>query len=163
MLFPFFENFIYRQSIKTTSNLSEIFFSFIFAKQLNNCSYMIMKTDKKIGESGKTCINTDKVRSVKKKMKPEQFFQYLAETFRAMSDPTRTKIIFALCMENELCVSDIATIIGASNSVVSHQLRTLRNMKLVKYNKVGKIIYYSLDDIHINNLFEEGFRHVEEK
>ncbi|NMC40964.1 MAG: helix-turn-helix transcriptional regulator [Bacteroidales bacterium] len=122
-----------------------------------------MKRDRKTGGSGRACIETDKVRSVRKQMKPEQFFQYLAETFRAMSDPTRTKIIFALCKENELCVSDLAAIIGASNSVVSHQLRTLRNMKLVKYSKVGKITYYSLDDIHITNLFEEGFRHVEEK
>mgnify|MGYP005847690815 CR=1 FL=1 len=109
------------------------------------------------------CIETDKVEAVRRKMKTEQFFHYLAETFRAMSDPTRTKIIFALCLENELCVRDIAAIIGTSNSAISHQLRTLRNMKLVKYNRVGKITFYSLDDIHINNLFAEGLRHVEDK
>jgi ArsR family transcriptional regulator len=109
------------------------------------------------------CIEKKKVKSVKKKMKTEKFFHYLAETFRAMSDPTRTKIIYALCQENELCVSDISAIIGTTNSAISHQLRTLRNMKLVKYNKVGKVTYYSLDDIHINNLFAEGLRHVEEK
>lgn len=108
-------------------------------------------------------IEKDKVRSVKKKMKPENFFHALAETFKAMSDPTRSKIIYALCLENELCVHDIALIVGSSNSAISHQLRTLRNMKLVKYNKVGKIAFYSLDDIHINNLFAEGMRHVEEK
>jgi DNA-binding transcriptional ArsR family regulator len=108
-------------------------------------------------------IEKEKVISVKKKMKPENFFHYLAETFKAMSDPTRTKIIYALCQENELCVHDIATIIGTTNSAISHQLRTLRNMKLVKYNKVGRVTYYSLDDIHINNLFAEGLRHVEEK
>jgi DNA-binding transcriptional ArsR family regulator len=110
-----------------------------------------------------SCIEKDKVRSVKKKMKSERFFHYLAETFRAMSDPTRTKIIYSLCQENELCVHDIAVIIGTTNSAISHQLRTLRNMKLVKYNKVGKVTYYSLDDIHINNLFAEGLRHVQEK
>ncbi|NSW95578.1 MAG: winged helix-turn-helix transcriptional regulator [Bacteroidales bacterium] len=124
---------------------------------------MIKKTEKKKSKSGFSCIETEKVSSVRNRMKPEQFFHYLAETFRAMSDPTRTKIIFALCMENELCVRDIAAIIGTSNSAISHQLRTLRNMKLVKYNKVGKVTYYSLDDIHINNLFAEGLRHVEEK
>jgi len=97
------------------------------------------------------------------KMKTERCFQYLAETFKAMSDPTRTKIIYALSQEEQLCVGDIAAIIGTSNSVISHQLRTLRNMKLVKYNKVGKMIYYSLDDLHINHLFAEGLRHVEEK
>jgi ArsR family transcriptional regulator, lead/cadmium/zinc/bismuth-responsive transcriptional repressor len=109
------------------------------------------------------CVEKVKVDSVKGKMKTERFFHYLAETFKAMSDPTRTKIIFALSQENELCVHDIAAIIGTTNSAISHQLRTLRNMKLVKYNKVGRITYYSLDDLHINNLFEEGLRHVEEK
>jgi ArsR family transcriptional regulator len=108
-------------------------------------------------------IEQGKVKSVKRKMKSERFFHSLAETFKAMSDPTRTKIIYSLCQEKELCVHDIAAIIGSTNSAISHQLRTLRNMKLVKYNKVGKIAYYSLDDIHINNLFAEGLRHVEEE
>ncbi len=112
---------------------------------------------------GISFVEEEKVRSVKKNMKSERFFHYLAETFKAMSDPTRTKIIYALCQENELCVRDIAAIIGTTNSAISHQLRTLRNMKLVKYNKVGKVTYYSLDDKHINNLFAEGLRHVEEK
>ncbi|NLJ42914.1 MAG: helix-turn-helix transcriptional regulator [Bacteroidales bacterium] len=96
-------------------------------------------------------------------MRNERFFHDLAETFKAMSDPTRTKIIYALCQEEELCVHDIAMIIGTTNSAISHQLRTLRNMKLVRYNKVGKVTYYSLDDLHINNLFAEGIRHVDEK
>ena len=108
-------------------------------------------------------VEKKKVKSMKKKMKTERFFHDLAETFKAMSDPTRTKIIYALCQEEELCVSDMAAVIGTTNSAVSHQLRTLRNMKLVKYNKVGKVTFYSLDDIHINNLFAEGLRHVEEK
>src|SRR4030042_6792605 len=108
-------------------------------------------------------VEKEKVSSVRKKMKTEKFFHDLAETFKAMSDPTRTKIIYALCQENELCVRDMAAIIGTTNSPISHQLRTLRNMKLVKYNKVGKVAFYSLDDIHINNLFAEGLRHVEEK
>jgi DNA-binding transcriptional ArsR family regulator len=117
----------------------------------------------KPGSTDEAYIEKEKVRSVKENMKSEQFFHYLAETFRAMSDPTRTKIIYALCQEDELCVSDIAAIIGTTNSAVSHQLRTLRNMKLVKYNKIGKATFYSLDDLHINNLFAEGLRHVEEK
>ena len=108
-------------------------------------------------------VEEDKVRTLQKKMISEKFFHYLAETFKAMSDPTRTKIIYALCQEKELCVRDIAAIIGSTNSAISHHLRTLRNMKLVKYNKVGKVAYYSLDDRHINNLFAEGLRHVEEK
>ncbi len=121
-----------------------------------------MKTKKTLS-TGNSFVEKEKVNKVKEMMKSEKFFHYLAETFKAMSDPTRTKIIYALCQENELCVRDIAAIIGTTNSAVSHQLRTLRNMKLVKYNRVGKITYYSLDDIHINNLFAEGLRHVEEK
>jgi len=108
-------------------------------------------------------VQEGKVKAVKSKMKSEKFFHYLAETFKAMSDPTRTKIIYALCLEKELCVRDIAAIIGSTSSAISHQLRTLRNMKLVRYDKVGKVAYYSLDDKHINNLFAEGLRHVEEK
>jgi ArsR family transcriptional regulator len=119
------------------------------------------KSGKKLPEI--SCVEKDKVHSVMRSMKTERFFHYLAETFKAMSDPTRTKIIFALCQEKELCVRDIAAIIGTTNSAISHQLRTLRNMKLVKYNKVGRVAFYSLDDIHINNLFAEGLRHVEEK
>jgi ArsR family transcriptional regulator, lead/cadmium/zinc/bismuth-responsive transcriptional repressor len=110
-----------------------------------------------------SCVEIEKVKLVKTKMKSERFFYYLAETFKALSDPTRTKIIYALCQENELCVHDIAAIIGTTESAISHHLRSLRNMRLVKYNKVGKISYYSLDDLHINNLFAEGLRHVEEK
>ena len=109
------------------------------------------------------CIEENKVRSVLNRMESESFFHDLAETFSAMSDTTRVKIIYSLCLENELCVRDIAAIIGTSDSAISHQLRTLRNMKLVRYNKVGKMIYYSLDDIHINNLVAEGLRHVDEK
>jgi DNA-binding transcriptional ArsR family regulator len=105
-------------------------------------------------------FKTDRVR---KSMKDERFFQDLAETFKALSDPTRTKIIFALCMEDKLCVHEIAEIAETTSSAVSHQLRLLRSLRLVKYFKTGRIAYYSLDDIHINNLFAEGSRHVEEK
>lgn len=108
-------------------------------------------------------VEKDKVLSVKTTMKPDKLFHYLAETFKAMSDPTRIKLIYALSQENELCVHDLAAIIGTTNSAISHQLKTLRNMKLVRYRKAGKLIFYSLDDLHINNLFAEGLRHVEEK
>ncbi|MCU0454920.1 MAG: metalloregulator ArsR/SmtB family transcription factor [Bacteroidales bacterium] len=113
--------------------------------------------------SASSFIEKEKVKSIMKKMKNDRFFHSLSETFRAMSDPTRTKIIFALCQEEELCVCDIASIIGTTSSTISHQLRILRNMNLVKYNKIGKVAFYSLDDIHINNLFAEGLRHVQEK
>jgi DNA-binding transcriptional ArsR family regulator len=102
-----------------------------------------------------------KVASVKKRFKPERTIQLLAETFRVLGDSTRVKILFALSRE-ELCVCDLANLLGTSKSNVSHQLRLLRNMRLVKYRRQGKMVYYSLDDDHIRNLFEEGLRHVEE-
>ncbi|MEM7828220.1 MAG: metalloregulator ArsR/SmtB family transcription factor [Candidatus Aenigmatarchaeota archaeon] len=108
-----------------------------------------------------TYIDRKKVSSVKKRMKPEITMQRLAETFKVLGDPTRIKIIFALSQE-ELCVCDIANLLGTTKSAVSHQLRILRNMKLVKYRKDGKMAFYSLDDEHIKNLFDEGLRHVEE-
>lgn len=105
-------------------------------------------------------IDKKKTSSVKKKMKSEEAMQRLSETFKVLGDTTRTKIIFALSQE-ELCVCDIANLLNATKSAVSHQLRILRNMKLVKYRKDGKMAFYSLDDDHIKNLFDEGLRHVE--
>jgi len=106
-------------------------------------------------------FNPERVRSVQKMMKPDRTMQALAETFKVLGDLTRVKIIFALSRQ-ELCVCDLANLLGLSKSAVSHQLRLLRNMRLVKYRKDGKMVYYSLDDQHIKNLFDEGLRHVEE-
>jgi len=108
-----------------------------------------------------TYVDQNRVDSVRKKMKPDETILRVSETFKALGDPTRMKIIFALSME-ELCVCDIANLLGTTKSAVSHQLRILRNMRLVKFRKEGKMVYYSFDDEHINNLFEEGLRHVEE-
>ncbi len=103
-----------------------------------------------------------RVAYVRKKFKPEKTLQLLSETFKVLGDPTRVKIIFALSQE-ELCVCDLASLLGVTKSTVSHQLRILRNLRLVKYRKDGKMVYYSLDDDHIKNLFDEGLRHVEER
>lgn len=85
----------------------------------------------------------------------------LAETFKTLGDPTRLRIVAALA-GRELCVCDIAIVLGATQSTVSHSLRALRQLRLVKYRKAGKIAYYSLDDAHISSLVGEGFRHVDE-
>ncbi len=106
-------------------------------------------------------VDARKVTSVRRKMHPAEAVQLLAETFRVLGDPTRVKIVFALAHE-ELCVCDLATIVGASQSAVSHSLRALRQMDLVRYRKEGKIAYYSLDDEHIGRLIEDGFEHVHE-
>ncbi|HDZ84338.1 MAG TPA: transcriptional regulator, partial [Nitrospirae bacterium] len=74
---------------------------------------------------------------------------------------SRLKIIYALSKE-ELCVCDIASILGGSISAISHQLRILRNLRLVKFRKESKRVYYSLDDKHIKRLFDQGLKHVRE-
>ncbi|HDK82399.1 MAG TPA: ArsR family transcriptional regulator, partial [Nitrospirae bacterium] len=94
-----------------------------------------------------TYVDRKKVASVRKKIKPEYKIQLLSDTFKVLGDPTRVKIVFALSQE-ELCVCDIAKLLGTTKSAVSHQLRVLRNMRLVRYRKNGKMVYYSLDDEH---------------
>ena len=106
-------------------------------------------------------VDEQKVENARKAMKSAEAVTTLAETFKILGDPTRIKIAFALSKE-ELCVCDIANLLGVSQSAVSHSLRTLRQMKLVRFRKQGKIAYYTLDDDHIANLLNEGFRHVEE-
>lgn len=85
----------------------------------------------------------------------------LAETFRALGDPARAKILFAL-LQAELCVCDLAEIAGSSESAVSHQLRILRALRLVRSRRDGRQVYYSLADEHIRTLIADGLDHVEE-
>ena len=85
----------------------------------------------------------------------------LAETFRTLGDPTRVRMLDALA-QRELCVCDLAALIGLSESAVSHQLRLLRNLRLVKSRRDGRMIFYALDDRHIITLFRQGLRHVQE-
>lgn len=106
-------------------------------------------------------VDEEKIKRVKFEMKSPEATFAVAETFKMLGDPTRVRITFALARE-ELCVCDLANLLGVSQSAVSHSLRTLRQLKLVRFRKEGKIAYYMLDDEHIANLLEEGFRHVEE-
>lgn len=85
----------------------------------------------------------------------------LAATFQALADPTRLRIISALA-EHELCVCDLAALVGMSQSAVSHQLRLLRNLRLVKSRKEGRIVFFTLDDEHIASLFRLGLEHISE-
>lgn len=94
-------------------------------------------------------------------MKPPEAVAVLAELFKVLGDPTRIRIAYALSLE-ELCVCDISNLLGVSQSAVSHSLRALRQMKLVRFRKEGKIAYYALDDEHVARLLQDGFRHVEE-
>ncbi|MGO9953365.1 MAG: ArsR/SmtB family transcription factor [Dissulfurispiraceae bacterium] len=109
-----------------------------------------------------SAIDQKKVLLVAKKMEDAGTLMKVAETFSALADLTRTRIISALSIE-ELCVCDIAALLHTTKSAVSHQLRVLRNMRLVKYRKEGKMVFYSLDDEHITNLIGECLRHVNEE
>jgi DNA-binding transcriptional ArsR family regulator len=107
-------------------------------------------------------IHEEVVAEVRKHMPEEEVLLNLADLFKAFSDSTRVKIFCAL-QQSEMCVCDIAVLLGMTKSAISHQLRSLRQIKLVKYRRDGKVVYYSLDDEHVSNIFEQGFLHVCEK
>ena len=86
----------------------------------------------------------------------------LSEFFKILGDTTRTKILYALD-KNEMCVCDIANVLGMSKSSISHQLGTLRRCGIVKCKKVGKEVFYMLDDEHVKEVFEVGIEHIEHK
>ncbi|MFH1665687.1 MAG: metalloregulator ArsR/SmtB family transcription factor [Candidatus Omnitrophota bacterium] len=99
---------------------------------------------------------------IRVQMKGADVINKLSRTFTVLGDPTRVRIIFALSI-SELCVSEISAALNMTHSAVSHQMRALRDLNLVKCRKAGRRVYYLLNDKHIENLFEEGLRHVTEK
>ena len=86
----------------------------------------------------------------------------LADTFRALGDPTRVRMLDALS-HGELCVCDLAAVLGLTQSAVSHQLRLLKNLRLVRARREGRMVFYALDDLHIISLFKETLKHVQEE
>lgn len=105
--------------------------------------------------------NAEIVEKVRKSLLSDEEIFDLAELFKVFGDSTRMKIINALMM-GELCVCDIAEITNSTPSAISHQLRVLKQAKLVKYRKEGKSVFYSLDDEHVKEIFEKGREHIEE-
>mgnify|MGYP001197531126 CR=1 FL=1 len=106
-------------------------------------------------------VDREKVLRAGQDMPGAETLDTLAETFKVLSHPTRLKIIHALS-RNEFCVCDLATLLGTTDSAVSHQLRLLRSMRLVRYRREGKLAYYALDDQHVHQLFEAGLEHMQE-
>ena len=98
-------------------------------------------------------IDIEKVNKIKKVMPSDDLLFDIAEVFKVFGDTTRMKIISAL-LESELCVGDISEITNSTQSAISHQLRVLKQAKLVKFRKEGKTVYYSLDDEHISEMYE---------
>lgn len=106
-------------------------------------------------------IHEEVVNTVKEKLPKEEILYDLADLFKVFGDGTRIKILCAL-FESELCVCDIAALLNMTHSAISHQLRVLKAAKLVKNRKVGKIVYYSLADDHVQHIFDQGLAHVTE-
>lgn len=102
------------------------------------------------------------VRAVRARLKPDETMHLLAETFKALGDPARAKILYALS-HAELCVCDLAELVGLTESATSHQLRILRGLRLVKHRREGRQVFYSMADDHIRSLFAQGLDHVEER
>lgn len=107
------------------------------------------------------CINPSKVRGLAKSMPSEDVLMELSDVFQVMSDPNRLKILHALS-QSEVCVCDLSAVLGLSSSAVSHQLRMLRAMRLIRPRREGRMVYYSLDDEHIGKLMKMALEHERE-
>lgn len=106
-------------------------------------------------------IHEDLINQVKDKIPSSEMLYSLADFFKVFGDPTRIKILTALT-EAELCVCDIAFLLNMTQSAISHQLRVLKQARLVKNRKDGKVVYYSLDDLHVKQIITLGKVHLSE-
>ncbi len=118
-----------------------------------------------MSENNETCevtrIHSDIVNELIARMPDEEVLYDIAELFKVFADSTRVRILYAL-IESELCVCDISALLNMSQSAISHQLRVLKQSRLVKYRRSGKTIYYSLCDDHIKTMLDMGMEHVSE-
>ena len=105
------------------------------------------------------CVNPEIVKEIRHIMPGEEILFDIADFFKILGDSTRLKILYAL-LKGEVCVGDLAAATGINQSSVSHQLRFLRQNSVVKFRKQGKIVFYSLDDEHIENLLKDGLEHL---
>ena len=106
-------------------------------------------------------IHGEVVNKVRNMMPPGKDFLDLANLYKMFSDQTRVKIMWALHC-NDMCVCDLAVLLNMTKSAISHQLKSLRFTNLVKFRKQGKVVYYSLADEHVKDIFEKGFAHIHE-
>lgn len=108
-----------------------------------------------------TCVHDDTVLRVRGKMPEEELLKELAEFYKVFADSTRIKILCVL-LESEMCVCDLAEVLKMTQSAISHQLRILKQMKLVKNRREGKTVFYSLADGHIQTIISQGMEHITE-
>jgi ArsR family transcriptional regulator len=109
-----------------------------------------------------TVIHEDSVQIVRSRMPNDEDLFELADFFKVFGDTTRIKILTALAA-SELCVCDLAVLLNMTQSAVSHQLRLLKQARLVRYRKAGKIVYYTLDDDHVGTILAQGHQHLAEE
>lgn len=105
-------------------------------------------------------VNEETVEKVSEALPPEEILYDVAELFKVFGDTTRIKIICALFEVEEMCVYDLAATLNMTQSAISHQLRILKQSNLVKFKRDGKMIYYSLDDEHVKQIFDAGYKHI---
>ena len=117
--------------------------------------------DKEQSFCNEIIIHEDVVASVRENLLPMEQRITMADFYKIMGDPTRISILNALSME-EMCVCDIAALLGMTQSAISHQLKTLRQARLVRYRRAGKVIYYTLDDDHVQQIIQLGLTHIKE-
>ncbi len=108
------------------------------------------------------CIHPEHVAPLLGRVMEEAQADALATTFATLADPTRARLLHALALADELCVCDLALLVGLSQSAISHQLRLLRDRRVVARRKAGRIVYYRLADEHVRHVFADGLRHVTE-
>lgn len=119
-----------------------------------------MSSDNNVNEDCEVyCIHPEMVKKAKARAFSHKALLRLSEIFKTLGDPTRLRIINTL-LSGEMCVCDLSAVLGMDHSAVSHQLRLLKDRRIVKLRKDGKIAYYSLDDEHVVALFSEGLKHV---
>lgn len=106
-------------------------------------------------------LHEDIIRAVNEKMPEEEILYDLSELFKIFADSTRIRILYVL-FESEMCVCDIAQLLGMTQSAISHQLRSLKQAKLVKYRREGKTVFYSLSDGHVRTIINQGLEHISE-
>ena len=108
-----------------------------------------------------SCVDSDKTTRLQPLVEKRNTIE-VTKLFKALSDETRMKIAYALTLEDELCVCDVANVVGATTATASHHLRHLKSIGLAKYRKEGKLVYYSLDDDHVKQLIHIAFEHQQE-
>jgi DNA-binding transcriptional ArsR family regulator len=134
----------------------------MFNLSLGNPMPHAERMEKSDGMNGLRVVHPDRVRNARGEASPDHELAALSMIYRVLGDPSRLKILMAL-RRDEMCVCDLAALSGISESAVSHQLRRLKDLALVKTRRDGQVVYYALDDKHVVLLLDIGLRHVREK